>query len=735
MKSQITFLKPYLRGWPIIIGSMLAAYWLASKYILYITPEYESTAKLRLADLHEGVPNSNLFKDFDLFANANKIGSEIEVLKSHDLISKALKKVSFNVSLFRRGNIKNTELYNDSPFLIKTASISESHYNKTFQLKILNNETYEIITPDGQKFSGKINDTIHLGNTSICIQLNQKLILKKRDINVLDNYDFILHSNDKLISDIIKNVDITASDKDIPIIRINFKSPHPQKAAEFPNALAEAYIEDYLDMKYSAANVTVDFLNKQIGDIRQKLDQSENAIRNYRDGKSITNIPQEVETDLRKIAQLKIQETNLKMSLEAAKSLENYLEKGKSHLLELAPNFEAFNDLLTTEMVKKIKQLQAEKKDLLLQYTPKDEKVMVIDSKINDLTEYITESVRNTRKNLESKYENLVNDISDAEKVFVSVPEKERMLTILTREFEIYQQSYNFLNQKKIEAEIAKSAKIAFHRIITPASISKTPVSPNKIIIKLIYTLLGLMIAIGGIFTVHTLKAKVNDSDTIESKSSIPLVAQIPRFQSDSSKENFFLSLLTQWEIKKILTKNNAICFNGFKDQDGVQYAYNGVVKALESQNKKILQIRIESTHPDNTSVIASANYDRSISEEKRYFTHNYLRTFSVESLCEFIKTTGKAYDHILIHNSSFGQPFTLALMVAADINLICLDARLTPEKRINETDLLKEEYQLQNVYFLLNRAGYNPNLISDIRHAVKITLKRLLNYRRTIKL
>ncbi|MDI9338942.1 MAG: GNVR domain-containing protein [Sediminibacterium sp.] len=734
MKNQITFLKPYLRGWPIIILSMFAAYWLASKYILYITPEYESTTKLRLADLNEGVPNSNLFKNFDLFANSNKIGSEIELFKSHDLINKTLKKVSFDVSVFRKGNIKNTELYNDSPILIKATSISETHYNKAFLLKLLNKDTYEITTPDGQKLSGRINDTIHLGSTSICIQLNQKLILKKRDVKVSDNYDFILHSKDKLISDILKNLDITASDKDIPVIRINFKSPHPEKAAEFPNALAETYIEDYLNMKYGAANVTVDFLNKQIGDIRQKLDQSENAIRNYRDGKSITNIPQEVETDLRKIAQLKIQETNLKMSLEAAKSLENYLEKGKGHLLELAPNFEAFNDLLTTEMVKKIKQLQAEKKDLLLQYTPKDEKVTVIDSKINDLTEYITESVRNTRKNLESKYENLTNDISEAEKVFVSVPEKERMLTILTREFEIYQQSYNFLNQKKIEAEIARSAKIAFHRIISPASISKTPVSPNKIIIKLIYTLLGLMIAIGGIFTVHTLKAKVNDSATIESKSLIPLIAQIPKFQSDNSKENFFLSLLTQWEIKKILTKNNTICFNGFKDQDGVQYAYNGVVKALESQNKKILQIRIENTHADTTSVIASASNNENESAEKRYFTLNYLRTFSIESLCEFLKTTSKAYDHILIHNSSFGQPFTLALMVASDINLICMDSRLTPEKRIIETDLLKEEYQLQNVYFLLNRAGYTPNLINDIRQIVKLTIKSLLNYRRILK-
>lgn len=68
MTDTLNFLRPYLRGWPIIIGAMLLAFLVASKYLNYVTPMYESTAKLRLADMNEGVPNSNLFKDLDVFA-------------------------------------------------------------------------------------------------------------------------------------------------------------------------------------------------------------------------------------------------------------------------------------------------------------------------------------------------------------------------------------------------------------------------------------------------------------------------------------------------------------------------------------------------------------------------------------------------------------------------------------------------------------------------------------------
>ncbi|MBK7805834.1 MAG: hypothetical protein IPJ51_05995 [Saprospiraceae bacterium] len=56
---------------------------------------------------------------------------------------------------------------------------------------------------------------------------------------------------------------------------------------------------------------------------------------------------------MRKISQLKIQQTNIKMNLEAIHELNDYIARGKDNFLDLAPNFEAFTDLLSTEMVKK----------------------------------------------------------------------------------------------------------------------------------------------------------------------------------------------------------------------------------------------------------------------------------------------------------------------------------------------------------------------------------------------
>src|SRR6202000_1681464 len=99
-------------------------------------------------------------------------------------------------------------------------------------------------------------------------------------------------------------------------------------------------------------------------------------------GNNIINFSQETETDLRKIAQLKIQLANLQMSMSAIDSLYDYMQRGKGDFSGLAPNFEAFTDLLSTELIKKIKQLESDKKDLLLVYTDKEEKEKGLDEKI-----------------------------------------------------------------------------------------------------------------------------------------------------------------------------------------------------------------------------------------------------------------------------------------------------------------------------------------------------------------
>ena len=704
--ENVRFLKPLLRGFPIVVLAMIIAVLAAKKYLNYVTPMYESTAKLKLADTQEGVPSANLFKDFDVFATPNKISTEIEVLKSTSLIEKTLEKLPFSTEIYRKGKVRSVELFGDSPIKVESILNDEKNYDKKFIINITSNQNFTIKASDSAKeVKGTFGVPTAIKGGKILITKNDSYLQSKPGAKIVDQYEVEFLSREKLLDKVNKNLDIVSVDKDVPVIRINYKSNVPEKASLLVNTLAETYIQDYIENKYRAANTTVDFLKNEIGQANNKLSGAENRIENYRNKENIINIPQETETDLRKISQLKIQKSNLKMNLDAIKNLNDYISEGKDNYLDLAPNFEAFNDLLSTEMVKNMKLLQAEKKELLLTYTPEHEKVKVIDSKIKDLTDYQTESIKNTQRNLQIKYNDIDRDIQIAEQAFIGLPEKEKLLNIMNREFNLYEKNYNFLNEKRIDAEIAKAAKISFHKIITRGELPKQPVSPMRSIIIIVAAIMSMIGSIAIIYAVHFAKAKVNDVYTIEKNSTIPVAFTTPFIKSREKTMHHFLENVLEMELKEIIKDKNLICITSYDKSKQHLFHSKNIIKALQAQSRKVLVIDVAG----NLKNIENIDYI-DFSEEKNL----RLTSTDIENLIRE-KMTGN--DLCIINNQSIKQgKLPLLFLKMADENLFVLDSRKTAEKTIMNVELLKDEYKLTNLWFVLNKEGYNPSLMTSIK-------------------
>lgn len=707
--ENVRFLKPLLRGFPIVVLAMIIAVLAAKKYLNYVTPMYESTAKLKLADTQEGVPSANLFKDFDVFATPNKISTEIEVLKSTSLIEKTLEKLPFSTEIYRKGKVRSVELFGDSPIKVESILNDEKNYDKKFIINITSNQNFTIKASDSAKeVKGTFGVPTAIKGGKILITKNDSYLQSKPGAKIVDQYEVEFLSREKLLDKVNKNLDIVSVDKDVPVIRINYKSNVPEKASLLVNTLAETYIQDYIENKYRAANTTVDFLKNEIGQANNKLSGAENRIENYRNKENIINIPQETETDLRKISQLKIQKSNLKMNLDAIKNLNNYISEGKDNYLELAPNFEAFNDLLSTEMVKNMKLLQAEKKELLLTYTPEHEKVKVIDAKIKDLTDYQTESIRNTQRNLQIKYNDIDRDIQIAEQAFIGLPEKEKLLNIMNREFNLYEKNYNFLNEKRIDAEIAKAAKISFHKIITRGELPKQPVSPMRSIIIIVAAIMSMIGSIALIYAVHFAKAKVNDVYTIEKNSTIPVAFTTPYIKNRENIMHHFLENVLEMELKEIIKDKNLICITSYDKSKQHLFHSKNIIKALQAQSRKVLVIDVAG----NLKNIENIDYI-DFSEEKNL----RLTSTDIENLIRE-KMTGN--DLCIINNQSIKQgKLPLLFLKMADENLFVLDSRKTAEKTIMNVELLKDEYKLTNLWFVLNKEVYNPSLMTSIKSFV----------------
>lgn len=717
MNENFRILKPFLRGFPIIVACMVAGVFSAKKYLSYVTPMYESTSKLKLADVHEGVPGSNLFKDFDVFANSSKIAAEIELMKSAAILDETLDSLDFDVEIYRIGKIHSVELYHESPLLVKPGFTTPKGYDRKFNVQVISHDAFTLTEPGStQAIPGTFGKDLVTSYGPVLISLNTDFLNSRSNAALVDEYEFECLSREKLLAKVSRNLDIAPVDKEVAVIRITFQSPVPDKAAALVNKLGQVYINDYIESKYRAANVTVQFLDRQIDDVASRLAHSENQIERYRDQRGITNIRQETETDLRSVAQLKIQLANETMNVQAMKELNDYIRSGKDNFLDLAPNFEAFTDLLSTEIVKNIKKLQAEKKDLLLTYTPEEDRVQVIDRKIDDLKNYLIESISNTQKNHEIKYKRLKEEIAEAEKAFIGVPAKEKTLNIMNRDFELYQKSYNFLNEKKIEAEIAQAARISFHRMIEQATASDKPVSPNRSIIVIVSAILGLIGSCTLIYLVHMAKAKVNDSVTIERNSAIPVAAEIPLLTGETSAHKQFHKLALQLDLKKLLPPNGIITISSYQGLEGKRFTTRNLASELSRQGKNVLVVDV----------------DQSLDQEPagypvKHISPEEYHQLNGELLAGWIREWKQTFDYILVKNEQVEEAENaLLFMHAADVNLLMADSRRTPARLLAKADLLKEEYAINNMYFVLNRAGYNPNVVKQVFQLITRVLHKL---------
>lgn len=704
MKDSMRLLRPFFRGLPIIILSMLLAVLIAKKYLSYVSPKYESTVKIKLADLAQGIPNNNLFKDLDVFASTNKIAAEIELMKSTVLLERAIDTLNMKDELFRVGQVKNQELYKNSPILIDVDSFEflEDH---AFEIRVLSEEKFELISSFHQEsYQASLGDTLHWGSASICIKENLAYRAVK-PIDIIGEYSYTRLSKEQCMTKIKRDLDVVSTDKDVPVISIIYKSTLPEKAADFVNVLAQIYIEDYIETKYRAAQKTVDFLDQRILKVSTDLSRSENRIEQYKNNKGIVNLRQESETDLRKIAQLKIQLSNIKISLDAMQELEDNLRNNDRNFLLKAPNFQTYTDLLSTELIKKLKALQAERRDLLLIYTENDERVQVIEKKIDDLIVYLIEGVTNSKRNQKTKYEQLQNEIDNAEKVFDGFATKQKDLTVMNRDFNIYESSYNFLNEKRIEAEIAKAAKISFHRIISPARPSAKPASPNRAIILIVSALLALIGSLILIYILHLLRGKVADVETVELNCSIPVAIKTPFLDSQSAKSKHFLKEAIQLELKGLAQDGQIICLSSNTNFEGRTLHVKELVTAFRRQGRSVRVLDFEGS-------FASINEPDTIE-----LTEESYRSLTRLDLKNELQNLSEGADLVFIVNENMiDERMGLQLMSLADQNLYVIDSKNTASKHLIDLDLLKEEFSIPNLSFVMNRHLYSSSLWKEFK-------------------
>lgn len=722
-------LLPALKGLPVIGLCVVIAIAIAYRINLYTNPVYESTIKIKLDDINQGVSSAELYANFDVFAHTNKIATEVEMLKSKLLIERTIDKLDFGTSYYRKGKIRTQELYNNNPFVVEASLKDTRLYNQAFQLVIVSESHFVLQLPvEGISIEGRFGELISTDRFELTITRNENFLNSKVQVDFVDEYQFKIHNRDYIVNTMIgANLDVIEVDQDVAVIRVSFKSEVPEKTALFVNTLGKSYVDDYIESRTTAAGKTVDFIDEQLKRVSKELRDSESRLEAYKTENNIINTRQETETDLRKIAQLKIQLSNLNMNEVALDSLERYINENGDRFLELAPNFEAYNDLLSTELIKKIKFYQSEKRDLLLKYTPDDEKVKVVDDKIADVVVYIKESIRNSSKSIRIKRIEIEKAIEEANKVFIGLPTKEKELVILNRDFTLNQKIFNFLTEKKTEASIAEAASISFHRIIQTAYVPTQPISPKKTLTMIVMFFLGLIIGISIVYLKEFIGGKIRSRDALEKISTLPVAGVVRSYKRrKQDKKEDFLTLGTNLQMLHNIQKHQALLVTSTIAREGKTFVARHLAEAYAGLGWKVVIVDLNFKQPSLHTLFGKNNQigisdlvqgkeelKNAIHQEVEpnlslittgRLTARPIQLINSESFKSKINELKEEYDLVLIDApaTAFGLE-SIKLMEYCEQVYYVVRANFTKSHFLLNADLIANEYDFEHMNLILN--------------------------------
>ena len=570
----------YKRKWIIII-SVLISLIIAIFYSFNSTPVYESTAILKK---EVGPKNTEAgdFLDIVKMQTEDEVETEIELVKTIDILSKVAKELNLNVQyekiITSSGNTVMLhklahELYDPEfsteslPFrlpqivsidlkdldesakfyIIKDNEDSFSIYSEPDEKLIQTAKPQIIYTKLTQDTSGVILSDSVSSNSSIdmCnLSFNTNLAvinLNWPEVPVGSKFYFNINSLNAVLNWFYKSISVEKTGK-TSLFSVSAYSTSPYLARELANTVVDRFREARMEQKKQTIRYAFNFVDEQLRDMQSKLRESENNLSSFKSGNQITTIDASSEEIVKFLSSLEAEKMNTELKLNEYK---NKMEDMKKQM-QTSGYFD--QNLLSSggsgssgdpfaSLLSQISSLELQKIELLQRRTENHPDVISLDRQINLAKEKLSSYNQNTLtayqiliNTLDKKITDINNIILKYEVKLERLPNQENTFARLLREKSVYEKMFTLLLDKREEMRVAELSKLQDIVIIDPATKPIKPIGPRKLFTFLIAIVLGSFVGILAIFVVELKNSSLVNLDEIEMSFHIPILSIIPKY-------------------------------------------------------------------------------------------------------------------------------------------------------------------------------------------------------------
>lgn len=319
------------------------------------------------------------------------------------------------------------------------------------------------------------------------------------------------------------------------LVKISFESTDRQAAALVANGLADAYVENDLDSKFSMTQRATDWMNGRLVELRAKLNDSERALQAFRDSRGFVNAGSGASTlaasqfgDLTgRLLEARAKRTEAQFGLEQVTKAKN-----SNQPLDSVPAIMRVADV--TKAKDALQSSERKFAEISERYGREHPKYVQVDIELRASRDTYKRQVDLAVATLQQEFdaaraaETAVEQIlANARTAVSSVNRNEFQLQALEREVAANKQLYDMFMGRLKETNATDGLQTAIGRVLEAAG-PGVQTRPNTRLAAIAGFAVALLLAIGLTILLEFLDSTLRSSDDVERRLQLPSLGSVP---------------------------------------------------------------------------------------------------------------------------------------------------------------------------------------------------------------
>ena len=713
-------------------------------YIRYTLPVYEATTSVIIKDNKNASKNIEDILSGDMFGNNKNIATEIGILQSRSVLEKTFEKLNLNVSFYSKSGLLNYPLYKTTPFVVKVLTISEGVYEEEFHISSFDSSRFKLeIEADNRfvknfKYSGThaYGEEIKTPYFTLIISRNLPAFSFSKD----EKYFFTVNSVNKLLAYYKENMSVMPLNKEATIVQITVYDKNPERALDFLNTIGKVYIGRDLEDKSSVAALTLKFVDEQLEEISKKLNASEIELQKFKEQKGTVDLSEESKAYLERVTSVDEDRVKAEINLRSLDYLYDYVS-GNKDVETLAPSSLGNPDPLLVDLITRLKGMQSKRKGIIYGSSSQSPAIKILDEQIEQTKKALIENINSIRNLTSTSLKGLNSQLYEYENSIRKIPNLERELLGIRRNFTVNENIYLYLLQKKAETGIAKATAVSDNKVLDDASVEETPVIPDKKTVIIFTILLALLLPAIIILLQGYIKNTINNKEDIEKLTKIPIIGVVGHLKTGeklvvsknpkSSIAEAFRSIRANLMYFGLTDQNKIILITSSVGGEGKSFTTLNLATVLSLQHHKVIivgmdlrkpqlikELGVENNDGVSTLLIGNTTLEKVIQKttidgldiiSSGPIPPNPAELLSKKETKTVLDNLRNKYDYIIIDTPPIGiVSDAMLLMNYADINIFILRENYSRKEYLRSINNYYTEGKIKNLCILFNDAGTN---------------------------